>query len=157
MVFVLEQLTDDQREQMGFARTMDELKMPNGRRVKFVNQCAINEERNIFLIHVVLGTFELHIDNKLVKIALINHSSSEDEEGKFYINYEIKELVIQKDVGHSLEEIQTFLKEAFDIYGNGSSRKYYLKGRIKFSDTIEIRFADKPKSETKVSDYVKLN
>lgn len=168
MAFVLEELTDEQREQMGFAKTSDEVRGFIQRRgLHFVHAWSIDRERNAYLVATMKGAnswnAELQWQNEAIHIimkALVGHDVPEElrkrEEGKTgrYIRvfFEVSELLIPESLKDKLPEIKQMIKDGLEGYGWGIPWRDHL-GYAYFSPQLEIRFPKFTKSKIKLIDF----
>ncbi len=158
MAFVKEQLTDEQREQMGFAKTMDDAK----RGIRFVSGWAVDRERDAYLVATNKQTgweAEFHWKNYTILIVtsnLVGTKIPEDirirEEKKagehIVIFFRIIRLVIPEEIKDKFSEIESMIKEALAAHGWLGGIGY-----AELSPKLEIRFSKLIKSEILLRDF----
>lgn len=163
MAFVLETLTDDQREEQGFARTMKDVSPYVGRGMKFADVWAIDRERNAKIICTTMGRgenwkLELHWNKDIIVITAFAQGQSRDiKEGetgthKTDVFFEIQELYIPVKLKEKIEEIKLLIKEGLEVYCKGS-HQYNGKGYTTFLPNMKILYPEQPKSAVKLADF----
>ena len=147
MAFKLETLTDDQREAMGFARTMDDAKPGLG--MSFVSKWMIDTEKDSIFIPVHVNSYELHWEHQTIFVR-----------ARFkprITTYEVQQIVIPRGMENKESKIIKIIEEAFKNYGNGwLDKQSHLNGKTIFSPDIEIRYQDHVKSKVKLSDFATI-
>ncbi len=181
MAFVLEEVSDEQRREVGFAVTMKEIEWAH---VKFVSQWAIDRERDARIVSMGIGPDgacnpELHWQGKVILIksaALygkyvpadmrsrgeekmrneVRNANEEKIGGEQYIAkfFRIFEMVIPYEIKDKLEEIKLLVKEGMDVYGSGDaiSPKYYGRGYTEFDPNMKLYFSKLIRSQVKPED-----
>ncbi len=146
MAFILEELTDEQREQMGFAKTRGDIKLPNGRRCSFVSHWVIDREREAYFMPTGVNDYELHWKNDVIYVkALFTPIKT---------SHEIRKIAIPKVLEDKQKDVMKLVLGGLSAYGNGRTRKSsHLKGTAELSDNLETRFPDRVKSKVKLIDF----
>lgn len=161
MAFVLETLTDDQREEQGFARTMDDADA--GRGMQFVSNWAIDREQNAKVICISIGRgenwkLELHWNYDTILIEAHAERKSryplENETGDYKIDvlFEIEELSIPERLKNQLEEIKDLIIRGLEVYCYGL-KDYNGKGYTTFLPNMKILCPEQPKSAVKLAGF----
>lgn len=157
MGFVLKELTDDEREQMGFARTMDDIKLLD-KKVKYVAQLAMDLDNNASFFSVAgnFREYELHWEGKVVAIKGVRrefcHEKACDESGipNYDVIYTIEEVHIPKLCSDDIQKIKEFITNGYIVYENRI--KHNGKVEVIFLEKIKLFSPKQVKSKVKVSD-----
>jgi len=164
MAFVLENPTDDQREAMGFARTLDDVKLPNRKRCSFVSKWAIDREREVYFIPTGLSGYEIHWKNNVISIDAPREETLEltpDDSNiaqRFNHAYTIRQLIIPRALEgkeNVLSTIKALADEVFKFYWHGKL-KYKGNITVTFSPDLEVRYQEHVKSRVKLSDFATI-
>jgi hypothetical protein len=165
MGFVLKKLTDDEREQMGFARTASNISNIDRRRgMDYVGVISINRKENAYILSIFKGAtkwgMEFHWQNKTIlivtKATRKSRESEKDKSHKIDVYFEIQEMLIPEALQDKFEEIKNLLKKALEAYAWGSL-KYNGIGYVEFSPLLQFRFPKIIKSKVKLSDFASIN
>ncbi|MDA0781249.1 MAG: hypothetical protein PQ612_00015 [Rickettsiales bacterium] len=165
MAFALKKLTDKEREQMGFAKTMDDVKLPTGGRLGFVSIVSIDNDNNCLLIPIRIrgkqNKFEFLYDGNPLIVTTnsnetIREKPSDDGLCKYDVNHEVIAIKIKMKLVDQLPQIKELVIEALSCFGIGSFR-YNGDSKVKISDDLKIETSSHVKSEFRVSDYITIN